>query len=156
MSAGEQVVHNGFIRREWRTVARLLLASIATGAFVSIVLALAGGVAGLAIAYAGAHPNGFNPKLYNAMWGPSEFACTGSLKDYDGEPLLARLDGRRTIFLGGQYDEARPNTLAGFTARVPGAEYGTIPGSAHGIFADRTLETVALIRGWLARQDARA
>ena len=109
-----------------------------------------------AIAYAGAHPNGFNPKLYNAMWGPSEFACTGSLKDYDGEPLLAKLDGRRTIFLGGQYDEARPTTLAGFAARVPGAEYATIPGSAHGIFADRTLETVALIRGWLARQDARA
>ena len=107
-----------------------------------------------AIAYAGAHPNGFNPKLYNAMWGPSEFACTGSLKDYDGEPLLAKLDGRRTIFLGGQYDEARPTTLAGFAARVPGAEYATIPGSAHGIFADRTLETVALIRGWLARQDA--
>jgi proline iminopeptidase/L-proline amide hydrolase len=107
-----------------------------------------------AIRYAGAHPNGFNPKLYNAMWGPSEFACTGTLKDYDGEPLLARLDGRRTIFLGGQYDEARPTTLAGFAARVPGAEFATIPGSAHGIFADRTLETVALIRGWLARQDA--
>jgi proline iminopeptidase/L-proline amide hydrolase len=109
-----------------------------------------------AIAYAGAHPNGFNPRLYNAMWGPSEFACTGSLKDYDGEPLLAKLDGRRTIFLGGQYDEARPTTLAGFASRVPGAEFGTIPGSAHGIFADRTLETVALIRGWLARQDAMA
>jgi proline iminopeptidase/L-proline amide hydrolase len=107
-----------------------------------------------AIRYAGAHPNGFNPKLYNAMWGPSEFACTGTLKVYDGEPLLARLDGRRTIFLGGQYDEARPTTLAGFAARVPGAEFATIPGSAHGIFADRTLETVALIRGWLARQDA--
>ena len=107
-----------------------------------------------AIRYAGAHPNGFNPKLYNAMWGPSEFACTGTLKDYDGEPLLASLDGRRTIFLGGQYDEARPTTLAGFAARVPGAEFATIPGSAHGIFADRTLETVALIRGWLARQDA--
>lgn len=109
-----------------------------------------------AIAYAGVHPNGFNPRLYNAMWGPSEFACTGSLKDYDGEPLLAKLDGRRTIFLGGQYDEARPTTLAGFASRVPGAEFGTIPGSAHGIFADRTLETVALIRGWLARQDAMA
>jgi len=39
---------------------------------------------------------------------------------------------------------------------VPGAEYATIPGSAHGIFADRTLETVALIRGWLARQDAKS
>ena len=109
-----------------------------------------------AIAYAGVHPNGFNPKIYNAMWGSSEFVSTGSLKDYDGEPLLAKLDGKRTLFLGGQYDEARPTTLAGFAARVPGAEFATIPGSAHGIFADRPQETVALIRAWLARQDARA
>jgi proline-specific peptidase len=93
--------------------------------------------------YARAHPGGFNPKLYNAMWGASE-------------PLLAKLDGKRTLFIGGQYDEARPSTLAGFAARVPGAEFATLPGSAHGLFADRPQETVALIRGWLARQDALA
>ena len=109
-----------------------------------------------AIAYAGAHPGGFNPKLYNTMWGSSEFVSTGSLKDYNGEPLLAKLDGRRTLFVGGQYDEARPATLATFAARVPGAELATIPGAAHGIFADRPEETVATIRAWLARQDALA
>jgi len=109
-----------------------------------------------AVAYARAHPDGFNPKLYYAMWGASEFVSTGSLRDYDGEPLLAKLDGKRTLFLGGQYDEARPATLAGFAARVPGAEFATIPGAAHGIFADRPQETVALIRAWLARQDALA
>jgi proline iminopeptidase/L-proline amide hydrolase len=106
--------------------------------------------------YARAHPGGFNPKLYNAMWGASEFVSTGSLRDYDGEPLLAKLDGKRTLFIGGQYDEARPSTLSGFAARVPGAEFATVPGAAHGLFADRPQETVALIRGWLARQDALA
>jgi proline iminopeptidase/L-proline amide hydrolase len=109
-----------------------------------------------AAAYARAHPGGFNPKLYNAMWGASEFVSTGSLRDYDGEPLLAKLDGKRTLFVGGQYDEARPSTLAGFAARVAGAEFGTVPGSAHGLFADRPQETVALIRAWLARQDSLA
>lgn len=104
--------------------------------------------------YANAHPNGFNPQLYSAMWGSSEFVATGSLKDYDGEALLAKLDGSRTLFLGGQYDEARPSTLSAFAARVPGAEFATIPGAAHGIFSDRPFETIALIRGWLARQDA--
>ena len=109
-----------------------------------------------AIAYARAHPGGFNPRLYNAMWGASEFVCTGTLKDYDGEPLLTKLDGRRTLFVGGQYDEARPSTLAGFAARVPGAECATIPGAAHGIFGDRPEETVATLRAWLARQDTLA
>ena len=107
-----------------------------------------------AASYASAHPNGFNPKIYNAMWGASEFVATGSLKDYDGEALLAKLDGARTLFLGGQYDEARPSTLSAFAARVPGAEFATIPGAAHGIFSDRPFETLALVRGWLARQDA--
>ena len=109
-----------------------------------------------ALAYARAHPGGFNPKLYKAMWGASEFVSTGTLKDYDGEPLLAKLDGKRTLFIGGQYDEARPATLAGFAARVPGAEFAIVPGAAHGIFTDRPQETLALIRAWLARQDALA
>jgi proline-specific peptidase len=110
-----------------------------------------------AVAYARAHPGRVQSAgLYNAMWGASEFVSTGSLRDYDGEPLLAKLDGKRTLFIGGQYDEARPPTLASFAARVPGAEFATIPGAAHGIFADRPQETVALIRAWLARQDALA
>jgi proline-specific peptidase len=107
------------------------------------------------IDYLRSHPGpGFNPVIYRAMWGNSEFVSTGSLSSYDGEPLLAKLDGQRTLFVGGQYDEARPSTLAGFAARVPGAEFATVPGAAHGIFTDRTIETLAILRGWMARHDA--
>ncbi len=105
------------------------------------------------IAYRG-QGGGFNPDLYRAMWGASEFVSTGTLKDYDGEPLLAKLEGKRSLFLCGQYDEARPVTTGAFAARVPGAEFAVIPGAAHGLFNDRPVETVALLRAWLARQDA--
>jgi proline-specific peptidase len=103
-----------------------------------------------------AYPDGrgFDEALYRAMWGPSEFAATGTLKNYDGEPFLARLDGASTLFLGGQYDEARPSTLAGFAARVPGAEFATVPGAAHGLFGDRPTETLGILSGWLERHDA--
>jgi proline-specific peptidase len=97
---------------------------------------------------------GSNPDLYRAMWGASEFVSTGTLRDYDGEPLLAKLEGKRSLFLCGQYDEARPVTTGAFAARVPGAEFAVIPGAAHGLFNDRPAETVALLRAWLARQDA--
>ncbi len=97
---------------------------------------------------------GFNRLLYRTMWGDSEFVSTGTLKNYDGEPLLAKLDGAHTLFLCGQYDEARPATIGGFAARVPGAEFGVVPGAAHGFFGDRPKEAVALLRAWLARQDA--
>jgi proline iminopeptidase/L-proline amide hydrolase len=105
------------------------------------------------IAYRTSEGRGFDPKLYETMWGPSEYVATGTLKDYDGEPLLAKLDGERTLFVGGQYDEARPSTLAAFAARVPGAEFAVVPGAAHGIFNDRPQETLGLLRGWMARHD---
>lgn len=98
---------------------------------------------------------GFNPRLYETMWGRTEFVATGTLRDYDGEALLARLDGPRTLFIVGQYDEARPVTAAAFAARVPGAEFAVVPGAGHGIFSDRPAETVALLRAWLTRADAR-
>lgn len=99
---------------------------------------------------------GFNRSLYQTMWGSSEFVATGTLKDYDGEPQLAKLDGQRTLFIVGQYDEARPVTNAAFAARVAGAEFAVVPGAAHGIVTDRPDETVGLLRPWLARQDTLA
>lgn len=99
---------------------------------------------------------GFNQRLYETMWGKSEFVATGTLRDYDGLPLLARLDGRRTLFMVGQYDEARPATVLDFAARVPnGAEVAVIPGAAHGTLSDRPVETIGVLRGWLARHDTR-
>lgn len=99
---------------------------------------------------------GFNAELYRAMWGASEFVSTGTLKDYDGEPLLAKLEGKRTLFLCGQYDEARPVTVGAFGARVPGAGFGVVPGAAHGLFNDRPAETIGMLRAWLAQQDVLA
>lgn len=99
---------------------------------------------------------GFNRRLYETMWGRSEFVATGSLRGYDGEPLLATLDGARTLFLVGQHDEARPATALAFAARVAGAELAVIPGAAHGTFNDRPEETLAVLRQWMRRQDAAA
>ena len=98
---------------------------------------------------------GFNRQLYEAMWGPSEFVATGTLRDYDGEPLLAKLKGAHTLFIDGQYDEARPATIGAFAARVPGAEFAVVPGGAHGFLNDRPEESLGIIRPWLRRQDGR-
>lgn len=105
-------------------------------------------------AYVVAHPAlHLNKALYEAMWGSSEFVATGSLSKYNGEPLLPKLDGPHTLFIDGQYDEARPATLGAFAARVPGAEFAVIPGAAHGFLSDRPREALGIIRPWLDRQD---
>ena len=97
---------------------------------------------------------GNNQRLYETMWGNNEFVSTGTLRNYDGTPLLANLDGARTLFMVGQYDEARPVTALRFAARVPGgAEVAVIPGAAHGTLGDRPAETVGILRAWLIRHD---
>ena len=102
------------------------------------------------------HPadRGFNERLYNRMWGASEFVSTGTLKSYDGESLLVRLDGKRTLFIVGQHDEARPVTAIDFAERVPGAELAVVPGAGHATIMDRPDEWIAIVRAWLARQDS--
>ncbi|WP_343228009.1 proline iminopeptidase-family hydrolase [Stakelama flava] len=96
---------------------------------------------------------GFNPVIYNAMWGPSEFRSTGSLKNYDAVPLLQKIDGSKTLFLIGQYDEARIDTVQDYVESTPHSELGVIPGAAHGIFNDRPAETEAILRAWFERHD---
>ena len=96
---------------------------------------------------------GFNQQLYEAMWGSSEFVSTGTLKNYNGELLLAKLRGQHTLFIDGQYDEARPSTLGAFAARVSGADFAVVPGAAHGFLNDRPEEALGILRPWLERQD---
>lgn len=98
---------------------------------------------------------GDNAAVSNAMWGPGALVPTGTLRGYDGEPLLSRLDGPRTMLMVGQYDEARPSTALGFARRISGCEIAVIPGAGHLTMTDRPEETVAVLRAFLARQDAR-
>jgi len=98
---------------------------------------------------------GFNRNLYNAMWGPSEFSARGSLVGYDATPLLAKIDGKRTLFMIGQYDEARLETVRNFVSLTAGAELAVVPGGSHGSVLERPVETEGLLRGWLARKDAK-
>lgn len=72
----------------------------------------------------------WNPAIYNQMWGPTEFYATGSLRDFD---LTDRLGDIRvpTLFITGEFDEARPETVAEFAKAVPGARFEIIPGVGH-------------------------
>jgi len=105
-------------------------------------------------AYLAAHPALYaNQEIYQAMWGSSEFVATGTLRDYDGEPLLSKLKGPHTLFIDGQYDEARPVTLSAFAARVPGAAFAVVPDAGHVFYEDRPDEALGIIRPWLREQD---
>jgi proline iminopeptidase/L-proline amide hydrolase len=99
--------------------------------------------------------NGFNPALYNAMWGPTEFRASGSLASYDVTHLLSRVEGARIMFVIGQYDEARIDTVQDFAALTPGAELAVVPGGSHAFIAERPEVAEAIFRDWMNRMDAR-
>jgi proline iminopeptidase/L-proline amide hydrolase len=103
-------------------------------------------------AYQKALPKPFNAKLYNYMWGPSEFRATGTLKDYDGEPGLRRIEAP-ALFLAGQYDEGTPAACRRFAAETPRAEVKVVPHAAHAIQNDRPEAWLAVLRDWFGRFD---
>lgn len=103
-------------------------------------------------AYRDALPRSFSTGLYNHMWGRAEFTCTGTLRTYDGRPLLPRLDGARTLFVASEHDEAIPATVAGF-ARAAGAGFAEVRDAAHQIFLDNPGAYIDLLRPWLRARD---
>ncbi|MEM7700296.1 MAG: proline iminopeptidase-family hydrolase [Pseudomonadota bacterium] len=97
---------------------------------------------------------GRNSLIYNAMWGPSEFSSTGTLRTYDATLKLRELDGDKVLFLIGQYDSARIDTVQEFVTLTPGAELAVVPGGGHSFLLDRPIVTEAILRSWLNRKDA--
>lgn len=71
-----------------------------------------------------------NEKIYQKMWGPSEFYVTGNLKNMDFTKDLHTI-AVPTLFLCGRYDEATPETTAFYSQLVPNSHYFVFEDSAH-------------------------
>jgi proline iminopeptidase len=84
-------------------------------------------------------PVRFSKDLYEHMWGPSEFVSNGTLRAYDRLDRLKELK-LPTMFLVGEFDEARPATMLKFQAQVPGSVVKVIPNAAHAVPTDATQE----------------
>ena len=105
--------------------------------------------------YGAAHRLELNTTLYKAMWGSGEIRATGSLRTYDGEPLLPRI-ATPTLFLCGGSDEMTADVLKPLAARVRGSRLEVIPGAGHGLTASHPAPYMALLRPHFARNDGPA
>jgi proline iminopeptidase len=95
-----------------------------------------------------------NLDIYGAMWGPSEFTATGTLKDFDATGWIGGIDVP-VLFTTGEFDEARPPTVRRIAAMVPGAEMVVIPGAAHLTMHDNPDATNQVVGDFLRRVDGR-
>lgn len=95
---------------------------------------------------------GYNPLVYETMWGPSEFTTTGNLRGFDRSALLPTLT-MPVLFTAGRDDEARPATIERFAATVPMAEVKIFERSAHMTMLTEREAYVDAIRQFLRRHD---
>jgi L-proline amide hydrolase len=96
-----------------------------------------------------------NEKLYQGMWGPGEIRATGSLKTYDGEPLLPRVTAPALVITG-EHDEMTADVLKPLVARMPAANLVVVPDAGHGMPATHAEPYVAAVRAHLRRNDPKA
>ncbi|MDX1480059.1 MAG: proline iminopeptidase-family hydrolase [Woeseiaceae bacterium] len=97
----------------------------------------------------------WNPIIYRHMWGPTEFHATGTLVDFDLSPRLAEIDVP-ALFVTGEFDEARPQTVARFSRSVPGARFEVIEGVAHASFSKAPERYLAMLEAFLDHAEALA
>ncbi len=89
-----------------------------------------------------------NSFIYNYMWGPTEFTATGTLKHYHRVDALEKIQVP-TLFITGEYDEARPATVRYFQSLVPDADLIVIDGAGHGTMHDNREDNIKAIRIFL-------
>jgi proline iminopeptidase len=94
----------------------------------------------------------WNEEIYEYMWGPQEFFATGTLVDFDVTARLHEIDVP-VLFLTGEFDEARPETVAGFQKLVPGAQFMVIKGAGHATLEKKPEEYRSILENFLASVD---
>jgi proline iminopeptidase len=76
-----------------------------------------------------------NTFIYNYMWGPSEFTATGTLRSYDNHLSLKTVK-IPILFITGEFDEARPETVKKFSQMVTNSKFIVIPDAGHSTLND--------------------
>ncbi|MFO8053292.1 MAG: proline iminopeptidase-family hydrolase [Candidatus Omnitrophota bacterium] len=71
-----------------------------------------------------------NMDVYLTMWGPSEFTITGTLKNHDLLPELAKIK-QPVLLTCGDYDEAGVKTVKDYQMNFRNASMAVLPNSSH-------------------------
>lgn len=96
---------------------------------------------------------GMNSEVYETMWGPTEFSCTGVLHDFDGEDL-GDFDGPILLSCG-RFDEASESYLDYLSSSWPNAQFHLFSNSSHSASLEETAAFLYVTRDFLDEVDAK-
>ena len=86
--------------------------------------------------------------VYKYMGGPSEFTMIGPLKDYDRTKRLNEIK-IPTLFITGEFDEARPSTVKYYHSLVAGSKLVIIENAGHMTMQDKPQQNIKAINDFL-------
>jgi proline-specific peptidase len=95
---------------------------------------------------------GQEPEVYQCMWGPSEFHCTGVLKTWNIENRLDEIN-IQTLILSGRYDESTPAINEILHHRIQNSEWIVFEESSHTPHLEETRKYLKILTDFLARVD---
>ena len=97
-----------------------------------------------------------NNKLYQQMWGPSEFQHQGMLSELDLFPSLENVSNP-TLLICGEYDTATPQTLQDARSMLGNrARLEVLMDAGHKTYIDRNQAFIALVNDFLVQLDESA
>jgi len=86
--------------------------------------------------------------VYTYMNGPSEFTFTGTMQHYDATNRLQQIRVP-SLFICGEYDEARPETTKYYAGLVPNSRFAVIKNAAHMTMQDNPEQDIKEIINFL-------
>lgn len=89
-----------------------------------------------------------NDSIYNYMWGPTEFNATGTLLNFDRTSDLDKIK-EPILFVTGEYDEARPETMFRYQKLSNHAVVEIIDNAAHMTMIDQPEKLAQVINKFL-------
>jgi len=89
-----------------------------------------------------------DPSVYRAMWGPSEFTCTGRLCGYDVVGRLGEV-AAPTLLVSGEHDEATPLVVGRLHRGIRGSQWELMDGCSHMPHLEDTERFLSIVRSFL-------
>ncbi len=97
---------------------------------------------------------GQDPEVYNTMWGPSEFHCTGRLQNWNIEDQLRKIH-IPTLILSGEYDESTPAINEVLQRGIQNSEWVLFEESSHTPHLEVTEKYLQVLTNFLTRREAK-
>lgn len=98
---------------------------------------------------------GRDPEVYHAMWGPTEFHCTGILKNWDIEGRLDEID-LPTLILSGRHDESTPAINEVLQRGIQNSKWILFEKSSHTPHLEETERYIQVVSDFLDKHEGSA